>query len=157
MLGAELLAAGAVLWPRVVDVQVARAAASVVACADPLAAVLHRAGWRGGDLRVAWAIAMRESNGIASTPNGGLFQLKASVWAGTRYWPAQVSDADSNARASFELWSDHGWRPWGIGWNGRDWWVDARDYGAWSAARQWSWIGAPFARYFAAFPCGVSR
>lgn len=164
MLGAEILAAGVVLWPRHGLAEFPRTASSasrsaerLPVCADPLAGVLRSAGWRDGDLRVAWAVAMRESNGIATTPNGGLFQFKASVWARTRYWPGDVSDPLSNARAAYRLWLDHGWRPWGIGWNGRDWWVDARDYGAWSPARQWAWIGAPFARYFAAYPCQVTR
>lgn len=128
-----------------------------VACADPLVRTLAAAGWDGFDLRVAYAIAMRESNGDATAPTGGLFQLKASVWAGTKYWPTDVADAASNAAAAYRLWRDHGWRPWGIGANGRDWWVDAADYGGWSADRQWAWIGAPFAKYFAAYPCEVGR
>lgn len=123
-------------------------------CADPLALLLARVGWHGRHNRTAWAIVMRESNGIASTPDGGLFQLKASVWQGTPYWPADVHDAESNARAAFRLWKRSSWRPWGLTPSGDG--VDARDYGGWDSATQRAWIWQPYASYREAYPCEVA-
>lgn len=124
------------------------------ACRNALALLLARVGWHGRDNRTAWAVAMRESNGIASTPDGGLFQLKASVWGGTRFWPADVNDAESNARAAYRLWKRSSWRPWGLNASGTD--VDARDYGGWDDGTVWSWIWQPYAEWRASYPCEVA-
>lgn len=124
------------------------------ACRNALALLLARVGWHGRDNRTAWAVAMRESNGIASTPDGGLFQLKASVWGGTRFWPTDVNDAESNARAAFRLWKRSSWRPWGLNASGTD--VDARDYGGWGSDLISAWIWQPYAEWRAAYPCEVA-
>jgi hypothetical protein len=123
-------------------------------CRDWLAGLLFRAGWRGEDNRTAWAIVMRESNGRPDVGTGGLFQLKASVWAGTDIWPSNINDATQNAAAAHKLWKRSGWRPWGITHNGQG--VDSRDYGAWDASTQWDWIWEPYARWRAAYPCEVT-
>ena len=123
-------------------------------CRDWLAGLLARAGWRGEDNRTAWAIVMRESNGRPDVGTGGLFQLKASVWAGTDIWPSNINDATQNAAAAHKLWKRAGWRPWGITHNGQG--IDSRDYGAWNASTQWNWIWEPYARWRAAYPCEVT-
>jgi len=123
-------------------------------CRDWLAGLLARAGWFGEDNRTAWSIVMRESNGRPDVGTGGLFQLKASVWAGTDIWPADISNPHQNAAAAHKLWKRAGWRPWGITQSGNG--IDARDYGAWDAATQWNWIWEPYARWRAAYPCEVT-
>jgi hypothetical protein len=123
-------------------------------CRDWLAGLLARAGWTGEDNRTAWAIVMRESNGRPDVGTGGLFQLKASVWAGTDIWPSNINDATQNAAAAHKLWQRAGWRPWGITHNGHG--IDSRDYGAWDAATQWAWIWKPYATWRAAYPCEVT-
>jgi len=97
---------------------------------------------------------MRESNGQPGVGSGGLFQLKASVWAGTDIWPADISDPQQNAAAAFKLWQRAGWRPWGITHNGQG--VDDRDYSGWDSATQWAWIWQPFATWRAKYPCEVA-
>lgn len=124
-------------------------------CRDWLAGLLSRAGWQGRDNRTAWAIVMRESNGRPDIGTGGLFQLKASVWAGTDIWPPNINDATQNAAAAHKLWKRAGWRPWGITHNGYG--IDSRDYSGWDAATQWAWIWEPFAKYWDAYPCEVTR
>lgn len=122
-------------------------------CRDWLAGLLADAGWHGRDNVTAWSIVMRESNGRPEVGTGGLFQLKASVWAGTDIWPADISDPQQNAAAAFKLWQRAGWRPWGITRSGNG--IDARDYSGWDAATQWAWIWQPFAKWRAQYPCEV--
>jgi hypothetical protein len=97
---------------------------------------------------------MRESNGRPDVGTGGLFQLKAAVWASTDYWPADINDPAQNAAAAFKLYKSYGWRPWGITANGDG--IDARDYGGWTQSTQYAWIWQPFARWRAAYPCEVT-
>ena len=123
-------------------------------CRDWLAGLLADAGWRGRDLKTAWAIVMRESNGRPDVGTGGLFQLKASVWAGTDIWPADISNPDQNAAAAFKLWKRSGWRPWGITQNGHG--IDSRDYSGWDDSTQWAWIWEPYASWRAEYPCEVT-
>jgi hypothetical protein len=122
-------------------------------CRDWLAGLLADAGWHGRDNVTAWSIVMRESNARPDVGTGGLFQLKAAVWASTDYWPADINDPRQNAAAAFELWTDHGWRPWGITANGDG--IDARDYD-WDTASQYAWIWQPFAQWREAYPCEVT-
>lgn len=123
-------------------------------CRDWLAGLLADAGWHGRDNITAWSIVMRESNGKPGVGTGGLFQLKASVWASTDIWPDNINDAAQNAAAARKLWQRAGWRPWGITASGDG--IDARDYGSWSASTQWAWIWAPFAQWREAYPCEVA-
>ncbi len=123
-------------------------------CRDWLAGLLADAGWHGRDNITAWSIVMRESNGRPDVGTGGLFQLKAAVWASTDYWPADINDPAQNAAAAFKLYKSYGWRPWGITANGDG--IDARDYGGWTQSTQYAWIWQPFARWRAAYPCEVT-
>lgn len=127
------------------------------ACRDRLALMLARVGWHGRQNRTAWAIVQRESNGRADVVSGGaygLFQLQASVWAGTSIWPDDPLDAEDNARAARKLWKRSSWRPWGLNASGSD--VDARDYGGWGSGLISAWIWQPYAEWRAAYPCEVA-
>ena len=123
-------------------------------CRDWLAGLLARTGWHGRDNVTAWSIVMRESNGRPDVGTGGLFQLKASVWAGTDIWPADISNPHQNAAAAYKLWKRVGWRPWGITHNGHG--IDSRDYSGWDESTQWAWIWQPYATWRAAYPCEVA-
>lgn len=139
------------------DITVSRSYTRPAPCLDPLAETIARAGWTGRDARIAWAIAQRESNGDPTTEWGGaygLFQIQASAWEGTDYWPANPYDADENAAAAYRLWDDYGWMPWGINDDGTG--MDLTQYGGWDEETQQAWIWEPFSEYFAAYPCDES-
>ena len=92
-----------------------------------LKAVLSRQGFSGEALHIAWALAMRESNGQPGAighvnPNGtrdhGLFQVN-DIHLGRSLDPAVMYDPDSNAAAAYKM-SSHGtdFSAWGIGTTG---------------------------------------
>lgn len=129
-------------------------------CSDPLAVALADAGWRGPENRVAWAIVMRESGGIASKvsgPNGqdrGLWQLNRPAWSGEPWWDEQaLLDESYNIHAARLLWEEYGARPWGLTENGQ---LDPRDYERWSPEQQDRWIMAPWRKWYDAYPCKVA-
>lgn len=113
-------------------------------CNDPIVKVIKDAGWKGRDVRIAYAVAWRESNHNpreSTYPDLGLFQLNAPSWSRTRYWPANPLDAHQNARAAQSIWRDYSWRPWGLNPTGTG--VDARDY-RWSQWQITNWIWRPY-------------
>lgn len=90
-------------------------------CSDPLVPLLwENSGWRKKKLRMAWTIAMLESGGDETlvsriSPNSyGLFQLDIRIWGDTEYWPADPLDGAQNAAATYAIWQDEGWSPWGF-------------------------------------------
>lgn len=135
-----------------------------VACADPLARTLASAGFRGGALRTAWAIVMRESRGQnldESSPwySGalGVWQVQSSAHSGKWWWSrSAMLDPGRQSRLVFRFLSKRGtdFRHWGIGVGGA---TDASMYGGWSDAQVWAWITEPFQRFYAAYPCEVAR
>ena len=117
-------------------------------CADPLVRLLHDTGWRGEQLRIAYAVVWRESNGRPDAIGDGgygLFQLQKSAHMTKPWWDDNLlMDDVYNAAAAFELWQDNGWRPWGLTKAGA---LDARDYSNWSAWEIENWIMKPFHKY----------
>jgi hypothetical protein len=75
-------------------------------CLDKLGILLHRAGFRGENLREAWSIAMRESNGkewaVSATGDYGLFQFNYSTWGNTLNY-SRILDGDYNAAQAFRI------------------------------------------------------
>lgn len=113
-------------------------------CKDRIVQVVKDAGFKGRHVRIAYAVAWRESNhqpGESSYPDLGLFQINAPSWSGTKYWPRNPLDANDNARAAYRIWKDHSWRPWGL--NSKGTGVDARDYN-WSSWQIANWIWNPY-------------
>ena len=124
-------------------------------CDDRLVGWLTQAGFKGRHVKVAWAVAMRESNGQpgeATWPDLGLFQLNAPTWQGSRYWPGDVYDPVQNARAVKRMVKDHGWQPWGLNVSKGQVSYDFTSYGGWSEWQRQAWIVEPFQRYRAMFP-----
>lgn len=113
-------------------------------CRDPIVKVIKDAGFKGAHVRIAYAVAWRESNhrpGESTYPDLGLFQLNKPSWGRTKYWPANPLNAQQNARAAHRIWRDHSWRPWGLNRNGTG--VDTRDYN-WNSWRVTNWIWRPY-------------
>ena len=124
-------------------------------CNDRVVAWIKKAGFTGANVRVAWAIAMRESNGNpreSTPPDLGLMQLNIGAWSGTKYWPANIYDPVQNLRAVRHMVRDFGWQPWGLRVKRGIVTYDFTSYGGWSSWQHQNWIVAPFERYWAQFP-----
>lgn len=124
-------------------------------CKDRVVAWIKEAGFKGPHVRVAWAIAQRESNGNpneSSYPDLGLMQLNAPSWQHTKYWPANVYDPVQNLRAVKKMVRDYGWQPWGLRVSGGKVTYDFSAYSGWTSWQHSQWIVAPFERYYAQFP-----
>jgi len=118
--------------------------AAVKPCKDPIVQVIKDAGWRGKQIRVAYAVAWRESNhtpGESTYPDLGLFQINQPAWGGSRYWPSQPLNALSNAKAAHRIWKSYSWTPWGLNADGSG--VDTADY-SWSDWQVANWIWNPY-------------
>jgi hypothetical protein len=132
----------------------------VKVCQDRLAQWIHKAGFKGVNVKVAWAVAMRESNGNpreSSYPDLGLMQLNAPSWQGTKYWPANVYDPIQNLTAARRMVRDMNWQPWGLRVSRGKVTYDFSSYGGWSSWHHHNWIVAPFERYWRQFPKGCAR
>ena len=124
-------------------------------CKDRVVAWIKEAGFKGANVRVAWAIAQRESNGNpseSSWPDLGLMQLNAPSWQHTKYWPANVYDPVQNLTSVRKMVRDMGWQPWGLRVKRGVVTYDFSAYGGWSSWHHQNWIVEPFERYYAQFP-----
>jgi len=130
-------------------------------CKNQLANWLYGAGFRGHNLREAWTIAMRESNGTNLGPgmsgfNGhdyGLFQFNRGAWGGSSWWnTANLLTPEYNASIAFKLSSGgKSWIPWGMRDHGQ---FDTQSYaGIWSSDQFYAWVIEPYQRYYAQYPC----
>lgn len=132
----------------------------VKVCQDRVVKWIERAGFKGVSIRVAWAVAQRESNGNpreASYPDLGLMQLNSPSWSGTKYWPADVFDPVQNLKAARKMVRDMNWQPWGLHVSKGKVSYDFSAYGGWSSWHHQNWIVAPFQRYWAQYPKGCPR
>ena len=127
-------------------------------CNNKIVKWLYAAGFRGQQLRIGYAIVMRESGGdprnITNGADYGLWQINRPTHPG--YSRAALLDPISNSRIAYKL-SRGGksWRPWGIGVtrSGKVY-MDSRDYdGIWDSWRKDHWIWIPFWRYYNRYPC----
>lgn len=128
---------------------------------DRLTGWLQEAGFKGQSLRVAWAIAMRESNGQPDLGPGnphfngydwGLFQFNKPSWGSQKWWnDKKVLDPVYNAKVAFDL-SKGGtyWLPWGLTADGKA--MDPKCYPMWSAQKQMDWIWKPYKEWYDKFP-----
>ena len=89
-------------------------------CRNRTARVLYDVGFRGGSLRTAWAIVMRESGGrpdaISTTGDYGIFQINRRTYGSESWWSDKAMlDREYNATVAFEL-TDGGrtFYPWDI-------------------------------------------
>lgn len=119
-------------------------------CTDPLVAVLRKVGFRGTNLKEAWAISMRESHGhskaISPTNDYGLFQFNYRAWHKAPWWDSKkLLTPTYNATVAYRI-SDGGktWYPWDI--NGK-----GKFLGRYSSAGTYS----VFKSWYNKFPCEV--
>ncbi|HOT74719.1 MAG TPA: SH3 domain-containing protein [Candidatus Wallbacteria bacterium] len=122
---------------------------------------LRQAGFKGEGLRIAWAIAMRESNGIPEIGKGhkyfngfdwGLFQLNKPTFGKRAWWDdAKMVDAIYNAKVVYDL-SKGGtfWVPWGLSGDGKS--MNVSCYKMWSAEKQMNCIWKPFKKWYDKYP-----
>ena len=119
-------------------------------CTNVLAQRLYKAGFRGTNIREAWAIAMRESGGrpsaVSSTGDYGVFQFNRvahnkQVWWDTR----RLLTAPYNISVAYQV-SKGGrtWYPWDIDGNGQH----KGNYTSASTYRV-------FAKWYAKYPCSA--
>lgn len=94
-------------------------------CKHRLARDLYDAGFRKNGLRIAWAIAMRESGGranaISSTGDYGVFQFNRAAWSKQPWWDtSKMLDRDYNIMIAYKI-SQKGrtFYPWDIDGRGR--------------------------------------
>lgn len=126
-------------------------------CDDELATWLYNAGFRGHNIREAWAIAMRESNGRPKTISNsdyGLFQFNYPSWGGKSWWStSMLLTPEYNAKIAYQL-SDGGknWTPWGMNDHNE---FNFSNYGMWSSWQLHNWIVEPYQRYYKQYPCKV--
>lgn len=122
-------------------------------CSDPLVPKLYaNSGWRHRNLRMAWAIIMRESHGDENLLSGndhGLFQLNSEGWGDTQYWPQDPFDGAQNIQAAYSIWQDHKWIPWGHNPDGS---TAADHYPNWTDKQIRNWITKPYRKNYQAFP-----
>lgn len=129
-------------------------------CQNDLYGLLYRAGFRGENLREAWAITMRESRGRNIGPgdpeyNGedwGIVQLNKPTWGHEPWWDDdKILDPEYSARVMFEM-SKGGttWEAWGLTGDGQ---LDTTMYRSWSAAQQQAWIIEPYQEWYQQYPC----
>ena len=124
-------------------------------CKDRVVKWIKAAGFKGESVRVAWAVAQRESNGTPSEstyPDLGLMQLSAPTWQHTKYWPRDVYDPVQNLNSVRRMVKDMGWQPWGLRVSKGRVSYDFSSYGMWSDWQRQNWIVIPFERYYAQFP-----
>lgn len=132
--------------------------AKVERCQNRLVVTLKKVGFRGENLREAWAIAMRESHGhprsISRTNDYGLFQLNRATFSGERWWNShRLLKPRYNAKQAFRL-SDGGrsWVLWGLDGHGN---ANPKVYrnAGWSKSQVNDWIVEPYQKYRGQFPC----
>jgi hypothetical protein len=94
-------------------------------CKNWLVRELRAVGFRGKNLREAWAIVMRESGGradaISSTGDYGMFQFNRAAWSGQDWWNTnKLLTKRYNAQIAYRI-SQGGktWYPWDIDGQGR--------------------------------------
>ena len=96
-----------------------------IACKNWLVRELKEAGFKGKGLRIAWAVAMRESGGranaISSTGDYGVFQFNRAAWSGQPWWNTKkLLTRDYNIMIAYRI-SQKGktFSPWDIDGQGR--------------------------------------
>lgn len=127
-------------------------------CQNWLVRVLYKAGFRGEDLREAWAIVMRESGGredaVSSTQDYGMFQINRPTFGSQPWWDDELMlTRDYNAAIGFKL-SQGGrsWLPWGLDGHGR---ANPLVYerSGWSEQMIYDRIIEPYSRWYGQYPC----
>lgn len=94
-------------------------------CNNTLATAIYDAGFRGKNVREAWAIGMRESGGrpdaVSATGDYGVFQFNKAAHGGQKWWDtALLLTRKYNIHVAFVM-SKGGrwWGPWDLSGSGQ--------------------------------------
>jgi len=124
-----------------------------------LVQVIRDAGFTGRDVRIAWAVAMRESGGDPrniTNSDYGLFQFNRPSWGHSSWWnTSRLLTASYNARMAYRMVMRTGWRAWGLNRTGTA--VYAADYSMWSQWKIDNWIWKPYRYWYNRYPSCVVR
>jgi hypothetical protein len=158
-LAAAVLAVAVTLSPGV-----AVAADKRPKCGDRMVKILQDAGFRGWQVRHAWAITWRESKhqnlderSRYFTGALGTWQVQTSAHSRNRWWSrAAMLNPARQSRIVYLHMTKRGtyWRPWGLTADGR---LDATHYAGWSAWQREAWIMRPYRQGLALYPRGCPR
>lgn len=125
---------------------------SPIQCENPLALSIYSAGFRGENVKEAWAIAMRESGGrpdaISATGDYGVFQFNRSAHHKQEWWDTnRLLTRDYNIKVAFRV-SKGGkwWGPWDMSGNGK-----------WLGNYTPSHVGAKYDYWYKRFPKKCER
>lgn len=131
-------------------------------CKNQLVQLLAYVGFKGENIREAWAIAMRESGGRSAvgpgdpTFNGadwGMFQFNRPTYYTQPWWnDAAMLDGEYNARVAYYMSrGGRSWYPWGLDGQGN---VNAGAYDSiWTPQMIKDRIEVPYKRWYDQFPC----
>lgn len=99
--------------------------AVLAVCHNSLANAIHDAGFRGVNVREAWAIAMRESGGnpssISTTGDYGVFQFNKAAHHAAEWWDSKrLLTRSYNIGVAYRM-SKGGksWKPWDLSGTGK--------------------------------------
>lgn len=130
---------------------------------EPLALLLHKAGFKGQKNRIAWAIVMRESRGQSLDENNpymqgalGIWQIQTSVWQDQPWWSRDnMLDPAKQSRIVYKHLSHKGtyWQPWGISSDGLS--MDTTHYQRWTVQQQRDWIWTPYWAFYNLYVAAV--
>ena len=126
---------------------IASPAAPAQTCDNPLAKSIYAAGFRGDNVKEAWAIAMRESGGrpdaISSTGDYGVFQFNRAAHHKQDWWDTnRLLTRDYNVKVAYRV-SKGGkwWGPW-----------DMSGKGEWLGRYTPAYVGAKYDYWHDRFP-----
>jgi hypothetical protein len=138
--------------------------ANASTCRDPMVRVLEAAGFKGAQVRHAWAITWRESKhrnlderSPYYTGALGVWQVQTSAWSRNRWWSrTAMLNPYTQSRIVYTHMTKRGtyWRPWGLTADGK---LDATHYRRWTAAQREAWIMRPYRQGLALYPKGCPR
>ena len=124
--------------------------------------ILHSAGFTGNNLRIAYAIVMRESKGQNLAEDSpwfsgalGWWQIQTSAHSHNKWWSrTAMLNPYKQSRIVYKYMSRKGtyWRPWGLTSDGKS--MDVSQYSGWSSAQHYSWIWYPYITHYNSYPRG---
>jgi hypothetical protein len=133
-------------------------------CNDRMVRILEQAGFKGWQVRHAWAITWRESKHQNLSESSryftgalGTWQIQTSAHRHNRWWSrAAMLNPARQSRIVYLHMTNRGtyWRPWGLTASGQ---LDTTHYRGWSAWQHYNWILAPYRQGLALYPKGCPR
>ena len=157
---AQAVAEARVLAAAKAKAQERKAVRAVRRCQSPLVRDIFNAGFRGEQVRIAYAIVMRESHGRSLNESSrwytgalGAWQIQTSAHSRKSWWSrSAMLHRPTQTRLVYLHLSERGrnWSHWGINRSGTG--MDTRYYSRWSTWQKQNWIWAPYVRHRNSYP-----